>query len=499
GTNTVKAGGHGGGGDAERGEVGAVQIEKRVLLFREKEHRAVKAYAASVGKVVIGLGELVETVVPAVKAAAQTGGAKSDVGSNGYNGGGSSRSGMVGGLYPELVSFHGTVKSKFLKDADQSQPFLPLGKWDLAKVSEKHNIGFGRADKVLCLRVGDEDGNDVDVYVDGRATGYAVGVLVGSEVRVWRAGLRCSGKGGKVYAVAVGETRVEVLGIGGGRVEKKEGDVEGGFGGVSEREACRLSNFYDGRKGVWRVRVSMTHLQFCGVWRVCGGCGVSMGALGGDAVRCVNGCVAEGGRDDVSLGGKARFFVEDGTTEGVVISEDLAVIFGVLGGGALGRAGVEVGLKKLVKRFGRVTYKKDPPWFGGANAEVVEEEDDENEGFLEEDGDDRVRRGMEDYLDVRSGEKWLQNVAEAKGVKRDIVLICGNEAGKWDGVQEWKRKRPAGDPVVPVDMLRGRTFKIQDGVSVATVAFPQLVLRCCEVEDVDVRGEAMKLLESLCK
>ncbi|KAJ3037342.1 hypothetical protein HDV00_001767 [Rhizophlyctis rosea] len=370
-------------------------------------------------------------------------------------------------LATRVVTFTGRVTSKSLRDATEKSSFIP---YDTRMVAEKFGVGVGGG-KVIVLRLMGRGGKSqgVDVYLDYRTMVVPVGIVVGSHVTIRRCGVKCS-KGGGYYLCGVSETSVEVT-------ARPELDVGDGDGGEEEQgKWCRLVDFYGGRKGIWRCRVTITHVQCLSIWSVCGRCGVKMR---GGGRGCGNGCIAPPDDEDGAGGGvlqcRLRMFVEDGTGEGVAVSDDVGCLWGLLG---REREGVE----RAVREWGGVEWRRDPPWF-------VEVE--WGSGDVEGDGEESGAVGA----------KWFEGVVErCCGWGNEIILIGegdvrGGGSGERGGVGGGER----GNDEFPfsVRTLRHRTFKMREGESVGTVACPSLVVRVVGIEGVDVRGEGMRILEGL--
>ncbi|TPX68853.1 hypothetical protein SpCBS45565_g02867 [Spizellomyces sp. 'palustris'] len=370
--------------------------------------------------------------------------------------------GDPGGLCDYLVSMEGIIQLKELREADPDEVInLRLA----LELFEKHTIGTARHDRILFLRVQDPETFDtIDVYLDLRRQAYPLGLLPGSFVRFRKLAIRLSNNG-SMYGQSIAETSISIS------MQSKIARVlpESSHPKV----LFKLSAFWGevtAHRAYMHVKCTITCILEVSLWYACLLCRSKIVSQ-----SCPNECA----QMHHSLHGKARTFVEDGTSEALLLVDDVDTVLALL----QAKSGKLRGqLETVIRRTGEETFVANPPWLAEASGEEPNHPQimkGRPNGFQSH---QRSMGPSDDAVD-----DLFRSCCKRPELLRAVILRC-KRVSKREGTTKAFHEQ---------NDLRRRTFKTNEGVHLPTVAQARVVIQASDLEEVDAKAEAARLLALL--
>ncbi|KAJ3111121.1 hypothetical protein HK100_002802 [Physocladia obscura] len=397
-----------------------------------------------------------------------------------------------GSFHSTLVNISGRIVSKsFTIAANTYHLHDRIPALDLFTMM---NIGTGRYDQVMVLKITDVDKNSssyiesgemrtMQVYIDSRSTVFQLGVIPGSVVELNRIALKMAnsnGNNGKrsFYGQGISETSIRVL------------DHRDDGNGVKNTvgTAARWDSRFHSDTIHTLPRINLVHLYstppehcasrfaFSGIivhveevclWCECGKCGIKLVSVDA-AVLCRCGSSNYRSGLTTAIQGKAKIHVDDGTSEACVLFESAEAIFGLLGFGDGGIERRRLEEAVLSVAGADVVYFQNPPWFllddVSKDAAVAGEQRREN-GQIYTYGDGLLENGS-------NGTEIL-----------DFDMERLKEMDMYSQLE--------------IEDLGTRKLKLAEAAPVEILAPPRIVLHGFHIERLNVLMEASRLLRNM--
>ncbi|KNC98949.1 uncharacterized protein SPPG_05909 [Spizellomyces punctatus DAOM BR117] len=359
-----------------------------------------------------------------------------------------------------LVCMEGIIQLKELREAAPDEVInLRLA----LELFEKHTIGTARHDRILFLRVQDPETFDtIDVYLDLRRHTFPLGLLPGSFVRFRKLAIRLSNNG-SIYGQSIAETSISI---------SNQSKVAHALPESSHPKVLfKLAAFWGGvtaHRAYMHVKCTITCILEVSLWYACLLCRSKIVSQ-----SCPNECA----QMHHSLHGKARIFVEDGTSEALLLVDDVDTVLALL----QAKSGKLRGqLETVIRRTGEETFVANPPWLAEAGAE------EPNHVMKDRTNGIQSHQGSLGPSDD-SVDDLFRSCCKRPELLRAVILRCKRVSKRGGATKSFNEQND----------LRRRTFKSSDGVHLPTVAQARLIIQATDLEEVDAKAEAARLLALL--
>lgn len=412
-----------------------------------------------------------------------------------------------------IISLHGFLSFKEFRSIDYKQSNSTHDPEDLFNLLD---IGTGKNGRLIFLRLRDPEdikktlmGANVamrwiDVYVDIRAYSFPAALLPGSLINIRNILLKASGNG-KVYCQFLSCSSIEVRE--GSYVSKLSSSVD--KLGMIEQENIYVrplktlpqrntlnEMFFKPINGEWctefLVNSTIKVIKEVKLWITCSLCCVQL-----IESRCPNDCHID--KYKTILNGRIQFFVEDGTGEAILKSEDLNIIKSLLIGFNQHDAFWESKWRNLIDVLNMVGFVNVVLDFSSGYEE--EEEEHENTEFKHERSlESQVHREVEDsqydLLRFLMKKSPMLNETILTLVKKPSWRTPKNQNNKAEPVN-------SSDSIFsfPISSLRVKSIKNFSTITtnMTSIGFPRMVTECLQIEKIDYNHETKKLLEIIKK
>ncbi|KAJ3211679.1 CST complex subunit ctc1 [Dinochytrium kinnereticum] len=373
----------------------------------------------------------------------------------------------------ELIILDGLVVSKELRAAESLHAFPGLNPTTLFK---ERNVGYGRLDKLLVVRICDEKALDpdnfLDVYLDQRMCTFHFGLVPGAVARFRRLCVRRSSKG-SVYCYSLPETSVEIL-------------EQHRIISFQQREALSrswamkkrtlLKDVFLPRFGLEKtaqnvlIRAHVSHVIEILLESFCSICSQIT-----NSDRCSL-CSKVQTNAQIQMRGFAKMYIHDGTLEAQIHLENLESIMEILAEDSQTRSLIEA----YVLQNHAIRYENDP--FHQT------ETSDHSLDTSYKDGSVGEASFIEELLTKNTENRLF--LFECRNTSQNLVPHHENQAESfYRGKGIWDLSN-----AVALDEIRVRLIRISETSVFPTSCLPRLQLQAMRAERLNPRQEAHNIL-----
>jgi hypothetical protein len=384
-----------------------------------------------------------------------------------------------------LISVEGIVVAKEFRNVREA--WALQHRIDPCELFIQSNIGIGRFDRCLHLRLGDSNdvSQTIDAYIDLQQYNYPLGAIPGSRILLERVRLVVWSRNFPSLA-SVPETVIRPTSNEFAVNSRAINDKAIVVADYNRPKAprCRLFDFVtnegENYGGELEVLCTITHIHEIILWCECAYCFARMLE---DVEMCPN-CSTKSTFKNFNIKARAKFYVEDGTFEATVELENYQAVMRLLNLQEVQVRQLETMIRRGVPQ---VDYAKDPPWFAESGLKSMMDD------ILQDDADSSPKQ---------MARSFLVTLVERIGIIRSCRILCRHSGGA-NAKKAPTTRRAKGEErsnfwypenCSLADDGRSKLIRISDRSTLPTFSYQRLYLRGIWVEEIDPCTEIKRLL-----
>ncbi|KAJ3294159.1 hypothetical protein HDU79_011419 [Rhizoclosmatium sp. JEL0117] len=399
-------------------------------------------------------------------------------------------------FHTTLVTVQGTIISK---------SFTAKATWDMHErlpahtLFQDHNIGLGRYDRVLVLKLTDPRhasgfhnpaDSTLQIYLDVRNSVFQPGLLPGTTIRIHKLGIKRAASSRTLYGESVCDTWIEILAPSGPQntvdSTAKMSIAQHFADTMHTLPRIHLLNVYSIpptlKTSPFTILFTINHIEQVLLWCECSGCGVK---LTSSEIKCT---CRRSDSPSLKVQASAKLFIDDGSCEAMLLLESFESVVGLFPATQRKLEDAVLGCRVLRE----VEYFRNPPWVGEESwvkaDTVVESYDNDDVGGIE------------------TAKRILYDAIASVSLATDYIACCRQVSSAWfhgndneedlDDDEEYDLEninlKDLYSRIGMKDLTR-RQLKVAEGAMITVWSPPRIVLHGYYVEKANPLVEGMRI------